>query len=275
MSVTIDKEKEVKMALSKFSLDGKVAIVTGAAGIKGIGRATAVAFAEAGANVAVCDINSTGETFDLEGTSEEVRKRGRRSLAIQADVTKESDVANLVKQVLKEFNTVDILANVAGYFVVVPFQELNREQWDKAMDINLRSQFICCQEVSKVMIEQKSGSIINWVSLAAYKLGSASAYGIAKIGTIALTAWAARELAPYNIRVNGITPGNVDTDLIVHGISRFNRPTQEHEQPARIPQMPKAADPSDIADVAVFLASDASRVITGQVIMADGGIMLN
>jgi NAD(P)-dependent dehydrogenase (short-subunit alcohol dehydrogenase family) len=263
------------MALSKFSLEGRVAIVTGAGGTKGIGRATAVAFAEAGADVAVCDINVKGETFDLEDTAEEVRKRGRRSLAVQADVTKESDVAALVKEVVKELNTVDILANVAGYFVVVPFQELNREQWDKAMDINLRSQFICCQEVSKVMIEQKRGSIINWVSLSAYKLGSASAYGIAKIGTIALTAWAARELAPYNIRVNGVTPGNVNTDLIAHGISSFNRPAQgKPEQAARMAQMPKAADPSDIADVAVFLASDASRIITGQVIMADGGIML-
>jgi NAD(P)-dependent dehydrogenase (short-subunit alcohol dehydrogenase family) len=263
------------MALSVFSLENRVAIVTGAGGTKGIGKATAIAFAEAGADVAVCDINVKGETFDLEGTAEEVRKRGRRALAIQADVTKESDVANLVNKVVKEFGTVDILANVAGYFVIVPFQELTREQWDKAMDINLRSQFITSREVSKVMIEKKRGSIINWVSLSAIKLGSASAYGIAKIGTIALTAWSARELSPYNIRVNGIVPGNVNTDLIVHGIAHFNRPAPANPQEApRMRQMPAAADPSDIADVAVFLASDASRIITGQIVMADGGISL-
>ena len=267
------------MGLSVFSLEGRVAIVTGAGGIRGIGRGTAVAFAEAGADVAVCDINVKGETFDLEGTAEEVRKVGRRSLAVQTDVTKESDVASLVKKVVKEFGTVDILANVAGISIHVPFLETTREQWDKAMDVNLRSQFICCQEVSKVMIEQKRGSIINWISLSAYKIGAAYVYGIAKIGATALTGWVARELAPYNIRVNGIAPGLVRTDLGPHGIHLVPRPTPvnredwQKEMGKRIP-LGRLAEPEDIADVAVFLASDASRMITGQIIIADGGIMV-
>lgn len=266
------------MSVPSLSLEGRVAIVTGAGGKKGIGRATAITFAEAGADVAVCDINVTGETFDLEGTAEEIRKLGRRALAVQTDVTKESDVANLVEKVVKEFGTVDVLANNAGISIHVPFLETTREQYDKAMDVNLRSQFICCQQVSKVMIEQKRGSIINWVSLSAYKIGRAYVYGIAKIGVTALTGWVARELAQYNIRVNGIAPGLVRTDLGPHGIHLVprpgNRPFNPEEMGRMIP-LGRMAEPQDIADVALFLASDASRMITGQTIIVDGGIMVN
>jgi len=127
-------------------------------------------------------------------------------------------VANLVDKVVKELGTVDIPANNAGISIYVPFRDTTREIYDKVMDANLRSQFICCQEVSKVMIEQKSGVIINWISLSAYKIGRAYVYGMAKIGATALTGWVAQELAQYNIRVNGIAPGLVRTDLGPHGI---------------------------------------------------------
>jgi NAD(P)-dependent dehydrogenase (short-subunit alcohol dehydrogenase family) len=266
------------MALSVFSLENRVAIVTGAGGIRGIGRGTAIAMAEAGADVAVCDINVKGDTFDLEGTAEEVRMTGRRALAVQTDLTKESDVAELVDKVVKEFGTIDILANVAGMSIHVPFLETTREIWDKAMDVNLRSQFITTQAVSKVMIDHKRGSIINWISLSAYKLGAAYVYGIAKIGATALTAWTAKELGQYNIRVNGIAPGMVNTDLGPHGIHTVKRPTPapgaREEMMKRLP-VGRIAEPSDIADVAVFLASDASRMITGQIIIADGGVMIS
>jgi len=265
------------MSVPSLSLEGRVAIVTGAGGIRGIGRATALTFAEAGADVAVCDVNVKGETFDLEATAEEIRKLGRRSLAVQTDVTKESDVANLVDKVVKELGTIDILANNAGISIHVPFRDTTREIWDKAMDVNLRSQFICCQEVSKVMIEKKRGSIINWVSLSAYKIGQAYVYGIAKIGVTALTGWAARELAQYNIRVNGIAPGLVRTDLGPHGIHTAPRPSNRpfsYDDVGRMIPLGRVAEPQDIADVALFLASDASRMITGQTIIVDGGIMV-
>lgn len=119
------------MDLSSFSLEGRVAIVTGAGGIKGMGRATALVFADAGADVALCDINVKGETYDLEGTAEEVRKLGRRSIAIQADVTTESDIANLVKETVQELGKIDVLANVAGMIILAPFMETTREHWDK------------------------------------------------------------------------------------------------------------------------------------------------
>jgi len=270
------------MSIPSLSLEGKVAIVTGAGGTRGIGRATALTFAEAGADVAVCDISATGETFDLEGNAEEIRKLGRRALAVQADLSKDSDVDNLVTKTVKEFGTVDVLANVAGMSIHVPFMETTREIYDKAMDANLRSQFICCQKVGKVMIEHKSGNIINWISLSAYKTGRAYVYGMAKIGATALTAWAANELAEYNIRGNGIAPGLVRTDLGPHGIHtvHLTTPPQEGNRPFTMDDMGKnlplgrICEPQEIADVALFLATDASRMITGQIIIVDGGAMI-
>jgi NAD(P)-dependent dehydrogenase (short-subunit alcohol dehydrogenase family) len=270
------------MSIPSLSLEGRVAIVTGAGGKRGIGRATALTFAEAGADVAVCDINVTGETFDLEGTAEEIRKLGRRSLAVKADLSKDDDVDNLVARTVKEFGTIDLLANVAGMSIHVPFMETTREIYDKAMDANLRSQFICCQKVGKVMIEHKRGNIINWISLSAYKTGRAFVYGMAKIGATALTAWVAKELAEHNIRVNGIAPGLVRTDLGPHGIHTVHfRPPSEDKQAHPMDAMGKnlplgrICEPQEIADVALFLASDASRMITGQIIIVDGGAMLN
>ena len=271
------------MSIPSLSLEGKVAIVTGAGGIRGIGRATALTFAEAGADIAICDINTIGETFDLEGNAEEIRKLGRRALAVQADLSKDSDVDNLVAKTVKEFGTIDVLANVAGMSIHVPFMETTREIYDKAMDANLRSQFICCQKVGKVMIEHKGGNIINWISLSAYKTGRAYVYGMAKIGATALTAWAAKELAEYNIRVNGIAPGLVRTDLGPHGIHtvHLNAPPREdnleHPMDAMGKNLPlgRICEPQEIADVALFLATDASRMITGQVIIVDGGVMIN
>lgn len=266
------------MSVPNLSLEGRVAIVTGAGGKRGIGRATALTFAEAGADVAVCDINVSGETFDLEGTAEEISKKGRRALAVQADLTRESDVTNLVGRVVRELGTVDILANNAGISIHVPFMETTREQYDMAMDANLRSQFICCQEVAKVMMKQKKGCIINWISLSAYKIGRAYVYGMAKIGATALTGWVARELAGYNIRVNGIAPGLVRTDLGPHGIHTVPRPDGKpfsYDEMGKMIPLGRVAEPQDIADVALFLASDLSRMITGQIIIVDGGVMIN
>ena len=270
------------MSLPSLSLEGKVAIVTGAGGIRGIGRATALTFAEAGADVTVCDINVKGETFDLEGTAKEIRKLGRRALTIQADLAKDSDVDNVVTKTVKEFGTIDVLANVAGMSIHVPFMETTREIYDKAMDTNLRTQFICCQKAAKVMIEHKSGNIINWISLSAYKTGRAYVYGMAKIGATALTAWVARELAEYNIRVNGIAPGLVRTDLGPHGIHTVRRnippPDEKLGHPmdvmGRNLPLGRICEPQEIADVALFLATDASRMITGQIIIVDGGAMI-
>ena len=206
------------MNSSKFSLEGKIALVTGAGGVLGMGRATALAFAEAGADVAVTDLIVKADNWDLEGTAEEVRKLGRRSIAVKADVTKRIEVDNLVKNTVQEFGTIDILANVAGVPSNAPFIEMTPELWQKGLDVNITSVLLCCQAAGKVMMEQKRGSIINWSSSAAYQMGVLSVYGIAKIGIRHLTGWVARDLGPYNIRCNAVAPGLIATDFGFVGI---------------------------------------------------------
>ncbi len=271
------------MGVPSFPLEGRVAIVTGAASIRGMGRVTALTFANAGADVAVCDINVTGKDFDLEGTADGIRKLGRRAIAVQTDVTRESEVASLAKKVVEGFGTIDILANVAGVSAHETLMGMTRDLWDRAMDVNLRSVLICCQEVGKIMMERKRGSIINWTSIGGMMSGSASAYGISKAGLIVLTGWVARELAPYNIRVNAIAPGGVASDFGSHRIGRAPwEVSPGRQRPEGIEQRPqqsgvplgRGGEPGDIADVALFLASDASRFITGQTIVVDGGTLL-
>ena len=139
---------------SKFSLEGRVALVTGAGGTLGMGRAAAVAFAEAGADVAVTDLVVKGENWDLEGTASAIRKLGRRALAIQADVSKDADVSSLVQKTVREFGTIDVLANVAGIPANAALLEMTPELWQKGLDVNLKSVLLCCQTVGKVMKEE-------------------------------------------------------------------------------------------------------------------------
>lgn len=268
------------MSLSQFSLEGRVAVVTGAGGLLGMGRAAALAFADAGADVAVSDLIVKAENWDLEGTAEEIRKLGRRSLAVQADITEENEVASLVKRVVQEFGVIDILANVAGVPANAALMDMTHELWDKGLNVNLRSVLLCCQAVGKVMMEHKRGSIINWSSSAAFTMGGLSVYGISKIGIMHLTGWVARELAPYNIRCNAIAPGLIRTDfgfVGINGIREDSLPPShriDYEERGRIIPLGRYGESSDVADVALFLASDASRYVTGQTIRVDGGIAI-
>lgn len=267
------------MNLSQFSLEGRVALVTGAGGVLGMGRATALAFAEAGADVAVSDLVIKAENWDLEGTANEVRKLGRRCIAVPADVTKESDIANLVNKTVQEFGTIDVLANVAGIPANAPLMQMTRQVWYKGFDTNITSVLLLCQMVGKVMMEHKRGSIINWSSSAAFTMGSLSIYGITKIGIMHLTGWVARELAPYNVRCNAIAPGLIRTDFGAVGVQGFkednlqSRRVNYAERSKTIP-LGRYGESSEVADLALFLASDASKYITGQTIRIDGGIAI-
>ena len=268
------------MSVSKFSLEGRIALVTGAGGVLGMGRATALAFAEAGADVVVTDLIVQADNWDLEGTAEEVRKLGRRSLAVQADVTKEDQVNDLVGKTVKEFGTVDILANVAGVPSNAAFLEMTPELWERGLNINLTSVLLCCQAAGKVMKDQKRGSIINWSSSAAYQMGVLSVYGVAKIGIRHLTGWVARDLGPYNVRCNAVAPGLIATDFGFVGtdgsVNDDGRPHPRAGGEDRVNTIPlgRMGDASDVADVAVFLASDASRYVTGVTIPVGGGITM-
>lgn len=245
------------------SLKGKVAIVTG--GNTGIGHSITLDFARAGANVVIASISITG----LDKTAEEIRSLGRHVLTLKTDVTKKTEVDYMVNKTVSKFGRIDILVNNAarhgyGTFLL----ESDENVWDDVIDTNLKSVYLCCRAVAKVMIEQKKGNIINMSSILGVQAGiSCRIYGIAKAGVAFLTKGLAGDLASYNIRVNAIAPGYVKTAMI--------SPTLE--DPVAMKNlnnkilMGRIGKPEEIAKVALFLASEDSSYITGQTIIADGG----
>lgn len=262
--------------VSENSLNGKVAIVTGAAGIRGMGRAIALALAKAGADVAVCDMYVKKEDLDLESTAKEIQKLNRRSIAIQVDITKKADVDNMVAKVTSEFGRIDILINNAGVMITAPLLELSEEKWDKLIDINLKGCFLCTQAVAKVMVKQKSGSIVNMGSTGGLR-GSPSniPYSVSKAGVIHLTRGSAQELSNYGIRVNCMAPGFISTDLGTH--SGNAKPEDEKvmfENIKNVIPMSRVGQPDEVAKLAVFLSSEASSYITGETVVIDGGLTL-
>ncbi|MBA7655931.1 3-oxoacyl-[acyl-carrier-protein] reductase FabG [subsurface metagenome] len=155
------------MSIPSFSLEGKVAIVTG--GRRGIGKAIALAFAEAGADVAVCDL--VVEDGELEAVAEEIRRLGRRSLAVQADITRKTDVDNLVKGVAEGLGAIDILVNNAAIISWVPLLETPEDDWDRIIDTDLKGYYLCSQAVGKGMVERKKGNIISIASVSGIRGG--------------------------------------------------------------------------------------------------------
>lgn len=247
-----------------FSLKGKVAIITG--GKRGIGKAIALGFAEAGADVASC--SRTIEDGQLQALAEEIQRLGRRSLAIQADVTQKTDVDNMVQQVVSEFGKIDILVNNAGIMIRKPLLELSEEEWDATLDINLKGYFLCSQAVGKIMVAQKQGNIINIASEQGIRaFGGRGAYPMSKAGVFMLTRVLARELASYNIRVNGIAPGIVKTEM---SRTLWSDPEELKRVETMIP-LGRLAEPDYMVGAAIFLASDASSYMTGHTVMVDGG----
>jgi NAD(P)-dependent dehydrogenase (short-subunit alcohol dehydrogenase family) len=250
------------MTLPSFSLEGKVAVITG--GSRGIGRTLASAFAEAGAAVAICARNAS----ELEQVAAEVRSRGGRCLAVPTDIGKSSDVDNLFAATVKEFGTVDILVNNAIEYSPGLFLDLQDEDWDRMMNTYLRGYFRCSQTAARVMAEQKKGNVVNFTSVGGVKAPPGySLYGIAKAAIIMLTKAMAVELAQHNIRVNAIGPSLVRTE--------GSRPLWGDPAILEliVPTIPlgRIAEPEELVGVALFLASDASSYITGQTILVDGG----
>ncbi len=253
------------MSSLSFSLPGKVAIVSG--GRRGIGRAIVLALAEAGADVAVCDrIVDDGE---LEAVAEEVKRLGRRCLAVKTDITQKADIDNLVQRVASEFGAIDILVNNAAMNIRAPLLELREDGWDKVINTDLKGYYLCSQAVGRQMVEQKGGSIVNIASTAALKAEpQMGAYCIAKAGVVMLTRVLALELAQYNIRVNAIAPYMVKTKF---SQPLWSDPETLKQIEAEIP-LGRLAEPGDITGSVLFLASDASAYITGHTIILDGGL---
>jgi len=254
------------MGLPSFSLEGKVAIVTG--GSKGIGREIALAFAEAGADVVVCSRALDGQ---LEAVAEEIKKLGRRSLAIPTDITQKASIDNMVQRTIDEFGAIDILVNNAGLLVVTPFLEHSEETWDQVIDTNLKGYFLCSQAVAKKMIDRKKGNIINMSSIRGLRAGrDRVAYCVSKAGVIMMTQVMALELAQYHIRVNAIAPGWIKTQLNEH---LWRDPGNRKKIEATVP-LGHLAEPDSIAGAALFLASDVSSYITGHTLAVDGGFTI-
>jgi len=249
-----------------FSLKGKVALITGAS--RGIGRAIALAFAEAGADVAVSSRNKRPP--ELEKVAEEIRAKGRRSLAISAHVGKREDVQNLVQKTLEEFGRIDILVNNAGTNPVLSSMvDLEEEAFEKVLEVNLRGAFLMSKAVAKQMIKQGGGRIINISSISGLRARAdgTGAYCISKAAMNMMTQVMARELAGHNILVNAIAPGSIKTEF-----SRVNWTDPERRaQRIREIELRRFGEPEEVAGLALFLASEASSFVTGEIIRVDGG----
>jgi len=255
------------MISPRFSLEGKAAMVTG--GSRGIGKATALSFAEAGADVIV----TSRKLPDLELVAEEIRGLGRRSMAVETHVGRMDQIQNLVETAVAEFGRIDVLVNNAGTSVVwMPALELEERAWDSIMNLNLKGLFFLSQAVARVMKAHGGGSIINVSSVDGLKPeANNSAYCISKAGVVMATRVMALEWGKHNIRVNCIAPGFIHTRLMD---SRWDvDPDNRGIIEGKI-LLEGVAEPDVLVGAMVYLASDASRYQTGQTITVDGGYML-
>jgi 3-oxoacyl-[acyl-carrier protein] reductase len=251
-----------------FDLTGKVALVTGAE--RGIGRAIALALARAGADVAV---NYAGSAPDAAAVTREIRDLGQRALAVSGDVSDRSEVHSVVDTVVREFHGVDVLVNNAGQRRPEPFLDMRESTWDEVVSVDLRGAFLVTQAVAREMVQQGyGGRIINLVALPVGPTGIAPAgnaqLAAAKGGVLSLTQALALELAPYDITVNAIIPGIIQTEMTR---PLLDEPGQMAQVLARIPKG-RVGHPDDVAAVAIFLASDEADYCTGASFVVDGGL---
>ena len=275
------------MSLSSFSLEGKKALVVGAR--RNMGKGFALGLAEAGADVAVTDINL--ETGQLQAVADEIQQMGRKSVALKADISSQEEVKKLVENVIKEFGTIDILMNVAVMYHPKSVVDLDEESWDKLTNVNLKGYWLMIQEVSPIMMKQQSGSIINLTSrggLKAHADKMMGNYAIVKSGIAMMTRQYCRYLGPYNIRVNAIAPSLVEWEEFPgqENVKKQEKePKKEKKEiteeqkfeswltgPENLP-LGRVATFEEMANAAVFLASDASSYVTGTILNVDGGYM--
>ncbi len=246
-------------------LEGKVALVTGAGA--GIGEAIALLFAGEGADIAVNDIDLPS----AERTAAAVKKKGRKAIAVKADVAKEDEVDAMVERVIAEMGGVDILINNAGLGDIHgPLLEVQTpENWDRVVAVILRGTYLCSRRVGKWMAEQKSGKIVSISSVAGMKgVPTMASYGAAKAGVINLTSSLAVDWGRYNINVNSIAPGLIDTPLTQRTVATWASLEQINE---RNP-LGRMGEAVEIAQAALFLVSDEAAYITGVTLPVDGGM---
>lgn len=245
-------------------LDGKTAVVTGAS--RGIGRAIALELAKEGANIVV---NYSGSKEKADEVVEEILKIGKKAIAVQANVADTESVQNLMKTALDEFGSIDILVNNAGITRDNLLMRMKEEEWDEVIQTNLKGVFLCTKAVTRQMMKQRSGRIINIASVVGVTGNAGQAnYTAAKAGVIGLTKTTSRELASRNILVNAVAPGFITTEM--------TDALPEDIKNSMLSQIPlaKLGKPEHVAKAVVFLASDDAEYITGQVLHVDGGIAM-
>jgi len=248
-----------------MKLKGKVALVTGSG--RGIGRGIAEVFAEEGADVIVNDIDVTAP--DVDNVVQWIRSKGRRSMAYQADVSNRMEVETMFEKAWSEFGHVDILVNNAGIETIVPFLDLNDEQWTRVTDVDLRGPWLCSQVFCRhVVASGRKANVVNIGSVQAAKiLPGRTHYAPAKLGLEALTRNVSAEMAPLGIRVNCVHPGFIATSMTEWIL---NSPDILPEIVKQI-SVGRPGQPKEIGTVAAFFASDESSYLTGQSIHVDGG----
>jgi len=246
-----------------MDLSNRVAIVTGSG--RGIGQAIALKLAEAGATVVINDI---GEASAIESVVEEIKSMNREGLAILADISSSSDVDRLVETAITTYGRVDILVNNAGITRDQLLLRMSEEDWDKVININLKSVFLCSRAVLRHMTRQRWGRIINISSIVGIVGNPGQAnYASAKAGIIGFTRTIAKEVASRSITVNAIAPGFIDTQM-----TQQLEESQRQELQRRIP-LGYLGTPRDVAEAVAFLASEEARYITGHVLNVDGGML--
>lgn len=247
-----------------IDLDGKVAVVTGAG--RGIGRAISVALAEAGAHLVL----AARTTSQLEETAEEVGSRGRRAVVVPTDVSDREAVGRLMASAVESLGGIHILVNNAATMSPGPTLELSEEEWDRVIAVNLKSVFLCTQAAGKYMVKQRYGKIVNVASTGGEIASPMNAsYHASKAAVILFTKSVAVEWIRHNVNVNAVGPGFVDTELVDHFLQKRTR-----EDGAKAVPIRRLADPREVANVVVFLASDLASYMVGEHVIVDGGLTI-
>jgi NAD(P)-dependent dehydrogenase (short-subunit alcohol dehydrogenase family) len=255
----------VVSVLDLFRLDGEVAIVTG--GAQGLGEQMCIGLAEAGASVVVADLNLE----KAQKVAEHIRTLGVSALAVKVDVTKKAEVEAMVQKTLEQFGKVDVLVACAGVGQWMKAEDMPEEDWKRVLDINLNGVFFACQAAGRAMIKRRKGSIITISSMSGIIVNTPQAqahYNASKAAVIMLTKSLAAEWAPYNVRVNTIAPGYMETQLVADLLKQC---PEYGELWKKLTPMGRLGRPEEIKGPCVFLASPASSYLTGSVLVMDGG----
>jgi len=245
-----------------FDISGRKALVTGSA--RGIGKVLALTLAEAGCDVSLVGLHIEG----LEEVADEISKMGVKALAYQADVSKKDEVDNAFSKTAKEFGRLDICVNNAGVSFQMPLEEMPEDEWDNIIDTNMKGVFLCSQAAARIMIPQRSGSIINLASISGHAVNvpqKQAVYNSSKAGVAMLTKSMALEWADYGIRVNALSPGYMKTEMTLSSMSHLF-PEWEAITP-----LGRLGKPEELRGALLFLASDASSYMIGHDLIIDGG----